>query len=224
MINIILLTAFGNIFGVPHADKDSVRLLFQIDQNREVYEETLFGEPPQLAIWLENPTEGTVKTVYVTRRTATGDFEGKMGVPVALPGWIVAYRKETGRNDFPTPATTLTDAITGATQKQEVSREVLVSRNSLWNYYIEVNVSGDFNGHFTNYRSNGEMDPHLNGQPSLIYKGTIIAKPGEKSTPKLIGRTEQYNFSDKINPDTEKVTTAKNLLKSIRVSCLETGP
>lgn len=214
-----LISTFKNKPSVEMGSKTS-KLVFEIKQNIDVYEASMFGEPPQLAIWIENMTTKQVKTVYVTKRTGTGDFEGKLNVPVALPIWVNVFRKETGKSGFPSPATTAPDAVTGASIKQElIYKEIIIATNQTWNYYIEVNVSGDFNKYFSNYQSNGEIDDQANGQPSLIYKGTISSIPGNISKPKLIGRTEQKIYTSLLNPDLDKITTAKMLLKNIEVSC-----
>lgn len=205
--------------GSVDTDK-TAKLVFKIEQNREVYEASMFGEPPQLAIWLENTSNHQIRTVYVTQRTGTGDFEGKMEIAVALPAWVTAFRQETGRTGFPTPSNPVTDAISGATSKLEIiQKEAIVTANQNWNYYIEVNVSGDFNKGFPNYQSNGEIDDQANGQPSLVYKGSISSIPGKVSKPILYGRSEQKMFSPSMNPDLAEITTASTLLRSIEVSC-----
>jgi hypothetical protein len=196
-------------------------LVFEIEQDPQVYDLTLFGEPPQFAIWLENTETGAIKTVFVTRRTATGTFEGKTGVPIALPAWIGFYRKETGSTGWPTPRNPLDDAISGPTLKQsDLKKETKVPSGSSWKYYIEVNVSGDFTETFSAYDSDGTPDPHFNGQPSIIFRGEITATPGAESTPEIIGRTEQIDFSTTINPDLTGIESAKDLFRRIKVSCL----
>ncbi len=217
----LFVTGLAAFFSIGlHAGEQKVRLAFIIRQNPEVYEESIYGEPPQLAVWIENPDNGQIKTVYVTRKAGIGQFEGKMGVPVALPAWIIAFRQETGRRDFPTPSKPVHDAVSGATLKGElISKEVVVAEGTRWNYYIEVNVAGDFNVRFPNYQPNGEMDPYGNGQPSLVYKGQITARPGQASKPVLSGRTEQQLFTGKINPEVEGITSAAGLLAEIRVVC-----
>jgi hypothetical protein len=199
---------------------DEVALVFSIHQNRHIYEASIYGEPPQFAIWLQDSHSGMVKTVFVTYRTGHGDFEGKSEVPVALPAWIGAFQKETGRSDLPTPRKPVDIAVTGATEKAPgISKRVLVPEGSTWNYYIEVNVAGDFNPAFPSYQDNGAFDPDGNGQPSLVYQGTIEAVQGNRSVPQLVGRTEQMYISTTINPDLSGVDTAKELFKKIEVSC-----
>ena len=199
---------------------DEAILKFEIHQEQKIYERSDYGEPPQFAIWLENKKSGKIKTVFVTYRTATGDFEGKAECPVSLPAWIGAFRKETGRDDLPTVKNPADKAITGATPKiKSFSAEVSVPKNSNWYYYIEMNVSGDYNSDFPRMKSNGWFDFQGNGQPSIVYRGTISGKPGEKSKPTLIGRTEQMYLSTEIIPYHDGITEAKEVFSMIKVTC-----
>lgn len=201
---------------------DESFLLFEIQQERNVYEKTDYGEPPQFAIWLENKETGEIQTVFVTYRTATGDFEGKAECPVSLPAWIGAFRKETGRDDFPTVKNPAPEAITGPTPKvKDFSVKVSVPKSSSWFYYVEMNVSGDYNPEFPRLLSDGWFDFQGNGQPSIIYRGEISGMPGEKSTPNLIGRTEQRYFSPEIISNLVGITNAKDLFSRIRVTCVQ---
>ncbi len=197
-----------------------IALLFSIQQEREIYEKSDYGEPPQFAIWLENKESGEIQTVFVTYRTATGDWEGKAECPVSLPAWIGAWRNETDRNDFPTVKNPAADAVTGATpQEKEFSVTVSIAENSNWFYYIEMNVSTDYNPAFPRF-SDGWFDFQGNGQPSIIYRGEITGTPGERSTPKLIGRTEQGYFSPEINHDLKGIDSAKDVFSKINVICI----
>ena len=197
-------------------------LLFTIHQERDVYDRSDYGEPPQFAIWLENKTTAAVNTVFVTYRTGTGDFVGKAECPVSLPAWIGAFRKETGRDDIPAVRKPADMAITGATPKvPEFSAQATVQPGSEWNYYVEVNVSGDYTPEFPALKYYGDIDTQGNGQPSIIYRGKITANPGIRSTPELIGRTEQLFMSTEINPDLEGIGNAKDVFSKITVTCIE---
>jgi hypothetical protein len=94
-----------------------------------------------------------------------------------------------------------------------------VPEGTNWNYYIEVNVSGDFNTNFPNRSREGVIDAYGNGQPSLIYKGQIQAKHGAASKPILLGRTDQHSTEPVLIADLVGITSAKELLSGIRVSC-----
>ena len=67
-----------------------VELNIRINKN-EIYLST-YSEPPQFAIWLENPRNGQCQQVFVTYRVSRGDWEGKSDVPVALPRWKAVFR------------------------------------------------------------------------------------------------------------------------------------
>jgi len=196
-------------------------LLFTICQERSVYERSDYGEPPQFAIWLESKETGDIRTVFVTYRTATGNFEGKAECPVSLPIWIGAFREETGRNDFPVPRNPAPDAVTGATpQKREFKVSVDIPKGSEWYYYVEMNVSADYTREFPAVQDDWTIDSQGNGQPSIIYRGEISGIPGERSTPVLIGRSEQMYFSSEINPDLTGIKNAKDVFSVINVACL----
>jgi hypothetical protein len=200
---------------------ESNTLLFSIHQERGIYDLSDYGEPPQFAIWLENKSTGKVKTVFVTYRTATGDFEGKAECPVSLPAWIGVFRKETGRDDIPLRRNPADIAVTGATPKvPDFAAQVEVEPNSEWFYYLEVNVSGDYTREFPAYMPDGSMDREGNGQPSVIYRGEIEGVPGDQSIPELIGRTEQLFLKTDINPDLTGLGNAKEVFSKIVVTCL----
>ncbi|HUU26835.1 MAG TPA: hypothetical protein VM123_03410 [archaeon] len=202
-------------------EKRPVTLRFNIIQDQVIYEESDYGEPPQVAIWLEDPVTGKTRTIYVTYRTATGNFKGKVECPVALPIWIGVYRKEFGREGFPTPRSLSPEAITRATSKTGlVTAEVEVPLSSRWRYYIEMNVAGDFNRHFPLETEDHRLDYHGNAQPSLVYRGEITAEPGNRSTPQPVGRSDQYQFTSEMITDLKGMDSALECFKSIEVECL----
>jgi hypothetical protein len=219
-IAFILLTACTGAGGKKKSDHEQT-LQFTICQERNVYERSDYGEPPQFAIWLENKETGDIRTVFVTYRTATGDFKGKAECPVSLPVWIGAFRKETGRNDFPVPRKAAPDAVTGATPKtKEFKVSVQIPKESGWYYYVEMNVSSDYTAKFPAVQDDGTIDSQGNGQPSLLYRGEISGISGEHSTPVLTGRSEQMYFSSEINPDLTGIGNAKDVFSVIKVVCL----
>jgi hypothetical protein len=205
-------------FGQEKVEK--VKLVFSIHQEQDIYDQSTYGEPPQFAIWLQDPESREYKTVFVTFRTGTGEFEGKIECPVSLPIWIGVYRSETGNDDFPRPWEPFYDGVTGATPKSEdFEVSVCIEKSKRWLYFIEINVAGDYNKNFPYISSKKKIDNHGNGQPSLIYKGQIVAETGNESSPKLIGRSEQYSFSSTINQDLDGIELAKEVFSRIIVIC-----
>ncbi len=97
------------------------RTMFQIDihQNKKLIHLSNFAEPPQFAIWLENPVTGELKSVFVTHRTAKGDWEGKANVPVSLPLWFKLFRENNSQEKLTSSDKKSDMAITGATPKSD---------------------------------------------------------------------------------------------------------
>jgi hypothetical protein len=199
---------------------EEVSISFSLSLDRKVYDYTDYGEPPQVAIWLEQKEQkgtGKIKTVFVTHRTAKGEWVGKVGCPVSLPYWVSRYNIETGAKGAPTFKTPLPDGVSGATPKKELKVTAQVPKGGEWYYFIEVNVSGDYNRYFPSMTDDGVPDSQGNGQPSLIYKGEIKATLGQTSIPKLIGRTLQMDATSKIITDLTSITTARNLFLKLQV-------
>ena len=206
-----------------YADSALVELQFSMDVQREVYKRTIYGEAPQLAIWLENPDRSMIRTVWVSQRAGRNDWKGKFHCPVALPYWESRHRFEKGRFKERNLLTRLIDAISGATPTGGLfTANTRVPEGTQWDYYIEVNVSGDYNAAFPYWSEWGTPDPEGNGQPSLIYKGSIAARPGSSDVPALIGRTDQFSPVDSFMTDLDGITTAKEILRDIQVKALST--
>jgi hypothetical protein len=198
----------------------TVSLAFQIKINQRVYQDSAWGEPPQMAIWLQNQEDNSIRTVMVTYRTAGCDWDGKVECSVALPYWVGFYNRQTGTTGPPTFEQPAPDAVTFATPIAQFTTNALVSEGSRWLYFVEINVSGDFNVDFPSFSEEGYSDRYGNGQPSIVYKGDIVAVDGAISQPVLLGRTDQYEPVSEVIEDVNGITTAANLLDSITVNCL----
>lgn len=225
---ILLATATGLAVWGCHRISDStvdrepdtvVALVFHVELNPHVYEDSAWADPPQLAVWLENEADGRGHTVAVTHRTGAGDWEGKVECAVALPYWTAFYRKQTGAAGPPTWDEPAPDAITCATPHTNLEVATEVPAGTHWRCFVEVNVSGDYNAHFPQLTQDGLSDRYGNGQPSIVYRGTIEAVVGASDRPRLWGRTDQYVPVDNPVLDLQSITTARNLLRTITVSC-----
>jgi len=233
---------------IKHREKgapETVTLEFTLYQDPDIYMRSYGREPPQFAVWLEDSARKKIKTVYVTHKAGTGNWEGIKENPIALPYWNSRRAVETGDVEKPTIEENNLDVVTGATPKfwrtirrilpfmsgwldamtgatpkdNEISKSINVWAKSEWNYYIEVNCAGDFNDDFPMVLDDGTSDHQGNGQPSVIFKGSILAETGQNSTPILIGRTNQWQPVDSINTDLSGISSASRLLTNISATC-----
>ncbi len=201
-------------------------LQFDIRLNNEIINLSTYGEPPQFAIWLEDPEAGDLKTIFVTHRVATGDWEGKADVPVALPQWTGLFKG----NDNQSAGTGLTGGsdliITGATPREDYfSVRAEVRPGSKWICWIEMNLAGDFNEAFPEYDiETFYEDEYGRGQPSLLYRAEIKAVENMIFTPLLEAQTVLENGTVRVEPVSEGVTTAMKVFDTIQISVIRPKP
>jgi len=194
-------------------------LQFDVELNQEMYRLSNFGEPPQMALWLENLDSSEVRTLWVSNRLARGVWVGKVICPTALPYWI-SRRDIESDGGLPSFLMPLPDGITGATPKESLKVYASVEPGSEWRYYLELNVSGDYNDTFMASEPNGNPDPDGNGQPSLIYSGIARTENGWTDTAKVLGRTEQIVAISDVIPELEGYTTADKVLRILKVTSI----
>jgi hypothetical protein len=198
----------------PAETPQGVHLRLTITQDLEVAAKTDFGEPPQIAVWLEPVPNGTPQTLYVSHRSGTGDWLGKSECPDALPRWFAAYRAEHGlKEGVPTPQNPLPDAVAQATpHRPEITIESQFPPGSRWRIWLEVNLSADYNDAFPAIDENGMDDLHANGQPSLLYTVDFTAAPGAQPVLALAARTVPNSLTAETSADLTGITTARQIL------------
>lgn len=202
-----------------------VLIEFDILLDMELPYLTPFSEPAQFAIWLEEPESGRLQTVFVTYRSATGDWVGTAERPGSLPRWFEVFREEMKSTGLPTFDNSAPDAVTGATpQSEQFKTSVSVKGGGQWICWIEVNLAGDFNAKYQEQNEKEKtVDWDFVGQPALVYRGQIKAVPGEHIVPELYGESGLDNPDGKtIQPISDGVTTAKNIFKAIKISVVGT--
>ncbi len=200
-----LSNAFSFSRSVPPETGAEIVLLL----NREIYEMSDFGEPPQVAIWIEYVKNLECETIYVTRRTARARWKGKVECPVSLPIWEKNIKKFEKNLDAMTAATPKSDRIQ---IKFKLNSGVLVRM------FLEINVSGDYNRTFPYRNVSGMPDPQGNGQPSLIYSTGIFRVSGKTHVPfQLIGRSDQWKVVSHIISDLKGITSAGKLIKKAEI-------
>ena len=199
-----------------------VQLQFDIHQNQELIYLSAYAEPPQFAIWLENPKNNKYETVFVTNRVSKGDWEGKADVPVALPRWYELFKlnKQEDDNNINIEQSL---AVTGATPKDDYfSVRVDVPPGSDWICWIEMNLAGDFNDAFPEFnRETFTEDEFSCGQPAILFRAEITANEGSVRIPGIEAQSiwEDGNYS--LEPVSAGVTTAKNVFDEIKISVIK---
>jgi len=218
-ILVIMVRAVSLISGTgPLADDVTLTVTMNVQQ--DIYEDTNFGEPPQIAVWLAHPETASIRTVWVANRAGRRLWKGKFECPTALPIWESRHNQE--KSDYKARGLLkrLLDAVTGATPDGgEFSVTARVPRGSSWQCYVEVNLSADFNAAFPYRDETGMPDPEVNGQPSLIYRARINAVPGQAAELELIGRSDQWVAVQDIITDLTGITSARHAVTGLRVTC-----
>ncbi len=208
-----LLVGFGEAVAVGGAWV----FVVSFDINEGLWKATEWTEPPQLALWLENDTTGAVRTLFVTRRTASDDWEGQSSVPASLPYWVTRYQREFGRERGPTSEDPLPDAVTGATPKLSFSHAFEVEGGE-WSLYLEVNVSGDYNEHYRRVVTDGVLADFGAGQPSLVYRARDITGADGPTRLEIIGQTSLAEEPEEMLVEPRHITSAHRLIQNIALT------
>ncbi len=217
IIGALIIFAYSKTWG-----KTDIEIKIHI--NEKLVQESAFGESPTFAIWLENPITHKIKTIFVTRRAAEKDWEGKAEVPVALPFWFhINNEKKAVEKSEGDPDQII---ISGATPKPGYFvTSVSVEQNSEWILWIEVNLAGDYNDHFMEFNKELNItDEYSTGQPAIIYKAKVFAITGTTITPKIAGMTMQGSSLKNIIKPMKGITTAINIFDEISVCIVKTKP
>ncbi|MDR1897799.1 MAG: hypothetical protein LBR10_13520 [Prevotellaceae bacterium] len=201
--------------------QNRVQIEFNIHINKEAIYLSTYAEPPQFAVWLENPKNGECKQVFVTYRVSRGDWEGKADVPVALPHWVTVFRggvKNTRDEDE--------IAISGATPKDEYFRvRAEVKPGSEWICWIEMNLAGDYNDYYPQFnRITKEEDEFSCGQPALLYKVEVRANQGNQYVPEIALMSLWEEGKNTLLPVDSTITTAQNVFDEISINMIKPKP
>ena len=216
---IIVLYAYRGTWGKADVE-------FRIHINEQLVQESAFGEPPTFAIWLEDPSTGNKQTVFVTRRAALGDWEGKAEVPVALPQWFEVYKAENETKDLPNFEKQASLAVTGATPKPGYFvTKARVDAGSKWICWIEVNLSGDYNESYEAYNQVEKTEDEFGtGQPALLYKAELEAVEGIILTPEIAGICVVNSPDGNLVQPLKGITTATRIFDEISIAIVKPNP
>ncbi len=199
---------------------------FLIHINEELVQQSVFGESPTFAIWLEDPDNGQTYTAYATRRVATEDWEGKKDVPVALPLWSEINRSE--KSNRSSDAGMAGDELitTGATPLPGYFRtRVRVKPGSKWICWIEYNLSGDFNEVYPEFNpETNTEDEYSTGQPAMVYKAEIEAIKDRVVIPEIAGMCVFDQENKVLVEPLHGITTASEVLDEISIAVVKPKP
>jgi len=184
--------------------------------------------PPQFAVWIEDESGNYLSTVFVTYKIASESWKSNNGNrrKESLPHWC--HQRGVIYPDgllLPTKEDPLIDGVTGASPK--TNKEIQISLSD-FSYPIvikaEFNHSVDFNDFFPENAEAGDDNysggKEGSGQPALVYSDTVY--PTETIVNlKLIGRSSSDGTNGSIYTDLEKITTAKSIVESIKVTLIK---
>ena len=211
---ILILIAYSRVWGKTEIE-------CKIHINEQLVMESVYGESPTFAIWLENPASGEVKTIFVTNRAGNNDWEGKAEVP-ALPLWTKIseserqFRKESPEEEI--------DAASGATPTPGYfTARAKVKPDSEWLCWIEMNLAGDYNDAYKEFDEETKItDEFAIGQPALVYRAAIQAKIDNIVVPEIVGMA--VTNADEIIQPLSGITTAINVFDEITISIVKPKP
>lgn len=215
----LIFFAYANTWG-------KTELEFNIHINEKLVLQSVYGESPTFAIWLENPENGLTQTIFVTYRAGKNDWEGKASVPAALPKWDEIRRIDEQKQSLSGEAPQIVDVITGATPKPGyfITR-AQVEPGSKWICWIEMNLSGDYNDYYREFdQLNMKTDEYGSGQPALVYKAEITATLNEKVVPDAIGMSLFNAQNGKIIQPTNGITTALDIFDEMSIKVVKPKP
>ncbi len=219
IVTILVVYAFAGTL-------NKTELEFLIHINQELVQQSVFGESPTFAIWLEDPRTGETHTVFATRRVATGDWEGKKDVPVALPLWSEVNRASARQESQKADAGNDEIIFTGATPLPGYFRSrVRIAPGSKWICRIEMNLAGDFNETYPRYNPETMIEDEFStGQPSILYRVEIEARTDQAVIPEIQGMVLVNEAGEAMVEPLAGMTTATGVFDEISIKVVRPKP
>jgi hypothetical protein len=211
-------------------NKQSIIIDENGDQNISITRGSSFDHPT-FVIWIEDLAGNYIYTVYITKSYASGSYqyelvndsiwlnsEGPSYQLAALPYWNQKKGLINGVEIVPTIENPYIDAYTGATPKTNFSiLNNSYSEASEYRVLLEINQLGDWNYYWTNTKYPESNAYKNSAQPSLIYS-VVIDQNSSEFYLNPIGHGDPLGFSGKLNTNLSTLTTAKEIIKEIRVT------
>jgi len=197
---------------------DTAKPYIKIDLtfNPDTYPWLMGKKYPTFAVWIEEKKSGYVHTIFVTGKAGKNKWMMADERPSSAPVWMGIRKKAASTMEI--------DSVTGATPGGDGFTiywqvpENLANRSV--DIFLEGNVSFDYNAHYR--KDAGKSDTgysDVNGQPSLVWKGTINTGGGNSETvPVIIGHGSVLGTDSVIDSDLSRITSAKNIFSYIKYS------
>lgn len=141
---------------------------------------------PTFSIWLEDMNGNYLKTLFITKSYAIGEFDYKMLrdsfwinesgesiQPAALPYWTYKKGLINSKYLIPTHKNPYVDSYTGATPKGRFTLSNESQNLSKYRVMVEVNQTWDWNHYWTNNKYPNSNAYKHSAQPSVVYSVTI---------------------------------------------------
>lgn len=182
--------------------------------------------PPQLAIWIEDPAGNYLSTVYATRKISTQSWQAAGGNrrKEALPHWCHSRGVQYADGLYlPTKREPLTDGISGATPRGSFDLKLMPESGlTRFTVKIELNHSADFNEAYPESAQEGEPGwsggKQGSGQPAVVYAVEVDLSSGKKEFEAvLIGHSSPDGSSGAVEADVSKLTSALHIVERITV-------
>jgi len=210
--------------------KQSIIIDVNGDQNISITRGSSFDHPT-FVIWIEDLAGNYLSTIYITKSYASGSYEhelvndslwlnreGPSYQPAALPYWTYKKGLINGVEIIPTIENPFIDAYTGATPNTSFSIiNNSYSETKEYRMLLEINQLGDWNNYWTNTKYQKSNAYKHSAQPSLVYS-VVIDQNSSDFYLNPIGHGDPLGANGKLNTNLSTLTTAKDILKEIRVT------
>ena len=190
---------------------------------------------PTFVIWTENAEGKLLQTLFVTEYFGTGIFGnadagngtwkntgGEALRPAALPYWT--HKRNVVSRDsvlVPTPENPMSDAITGATPKNNFIFRTHLDPGKSDKIFVllEINQTWDWNEFWTNNKYPNDTDYKSSSQPSVIYRAEVNLNDYDtKIQLEPVGHGHYSGNDGSLTEDLTTLTTALEIAKQINVT------
>jgi hypothetical protein len=122
---------------------------------------------------------------------------------------------------IPTPENPMPDAVSGPTPPGNftMTSKSSVKPPSVFKLLLEINQPWDWNEYWTNTRFPDDVNYMTSSQPAVVYEAVIDINSGQKEFVMVpVGHSHYSGLDGSLTADLSSLTTALQIVKSIRIS------